>query len=148
MSKEDIILVGGGGHCRSCIDVIELQGLYRITGILDLSARVGQSVLGYPILGIDDDLPVLAQKYRHFLVTVGQIKSSVKRHELFERLKVLGVSLPTIVSPSALVSRHAELAAGTIVMHHAVVNAGARIGANCIINTGAIIEHDVVIVDT
>jgi hypothetical protein len=22
--KEDIILIGGGGHCRSCIDVIEM----------------------------------------------------------------------------------------------------------------------------
>ena len=148
MSKEYIILVGGGGNCRSSIDVIELQDLYRIRGILDLPERVGQSVLGYPIIGTDDDLPEQVQKYRYFLVTYGQIKSSVKRRELFERLQALGVGLPTIVSPTALVSRHAELAAGTIVMHHAVVNAGARIGANCIINTGAIIEHDVVIGDT
>jgi len=31
-----IILIGGGGHCLSCIDVIEQTGLYQIIGILDL----------------------------------------------------------------------------------------------------------------
>ena len=30
--KEDLIPIGGGGHCRSCIDVIEMDGRFVIRG--------------------------------------------------------------------------------------------------------------------
>jgi len=32
--KEKIILIGGGGHCKSCIDVIEQEGRFIIAGIV------------------------------------------------------------------------------------------------------------------
>ena len=32
--KEKIILIGGGGHCKSCIDVIEAQGRFQIMAIV------------------------------------------------------------------------------------------------------------------
>lgn len=142
MSQSDIILVGGGGHCHSCIDVIEQQGHYRIGGIVDLPERAGQEVLGYPVIGTDDDLPRLAEEYQYFLITLGQIKSPARRMALFAQLKGLGVHLPPIVSPRAYVSRHARVGEGTIIMHGALVNAGARVGSNCIINTFCLLEHD------
>ncbi|MBP6941876.1 MAG: acetyltransferase [Syntrophorhabdaceae bacterium] len=144
---EDLILFGGGGHCRSCIDVIEAGKEYHIAGIIDVAEKVSQSVLGYPIIGTDDDLARMVKKYRYFLITIGQIGSAEIRVEKFKHLKELGASFPVIVSPRAHVSRHGVIGEGTIVMHNVVVNAGARIGRNCIINTGAIIEHDAVIGD-
>ena len=30
-----IILVGGGGHCKSCVDVIENENKYKIKAIID-----------------------------------------------------------------------------------------------------------------
>lgn len=147
MNKPEIILVGGGGHCRSCIDVIEQQERYRIAGVVDLPEKVGQKVLGYPIIGGDDDLPRIAKEYRYFLVTLGQIKSPARRVAIFEQLKGLGAQLPAIFSPRAYVSRHANLGEGTIVMHGALVNAGAQVGRNCIINTFCLLEHDAAIGD-
>jgi len=144
---EDLILFGGGGHCRSCIDVIEAGKEYHIAGIIDVAEKVNQSVLEYPIIGTDDDLDRLVKKYRHFLITIGQIGSADLRIEKFERLKDLGAIFPVIVSPFARVSKHSVIGEGTIIMHNVVVNAGAKIGRNCIINTGAIIEHDAVIGD-
>ena len=47
-----IILIGGGGHCKSCIDVIESEGKYAIAGILDSIKRPGELVLGYHVLGL------------------------------------------------------------------------------------------------
>lgn len=41
--KQDIILLGAGGHCRSCIDVIEQEGRFRIAGIVD-KAEEAESV--------------------------------------------------------------------------------------------------------
>ncbi len=146
VSKEKIILLGGGGHCRSCIDVIEQEGRYRIAGIVERCDAIrNNQVLGYPVLGSDDDLSVLRKQYSFALVTVGQIKSPVLRIKLYKRLLALDFALPVIVSPKAYVSRYAEIGRGTIVMHHALVNAGAKIGQNCIVNTKALVEHDAVI---
>ncbi len=142
MSKQPIILVGGGGHCISCIDVIEETGLYEIIGILDQPDKIDSKVLGYPVIGTDDDIPVLIAKCPNFLITVGQIKSSQVRQNIFERIKNVGGQLPVIISPTAHISRHATIEEGTIIMHQAFVNAGASIGKACIINSKALIEHE------
>jgi len=58
--KEKIILIGGGGHCKSCIDVIEQEGRFEIAGIVERPNSSGiPSVLGYPIIGTDDYLRIL-----------------------------------------------------------------------------------------
>jgi sugar O-acyltransferase (sialic acid O-acetyltransferase NeuD family) len=145
--REDLILIGGGGHCRSCIDVIEMDGRFAIRGIVDERESLDPRLTDYPLLGRSEDLLTLSRSYRNFLVTIGQIKSPEPRIRLFTHLKQLGITLPVIVSPLAHVSRQASLGEGTIVMHHALVNAGASVGRNCIINTKALIEHDVVIED-
>ncbi len=145
--KEKIILVGGGGHCSSCIDVIEAEGLYEIAGIVEVPEKVGEQVLGYPVIASDNDLSQLVQRDVSFLVTVGQIKSSAQRRKLYEQLLSLEAVLPTIISPRAYVSRHAFVGQGTIVMHDALVNAGAQVGSNCILNTKSLIEHDAVVED-
>ena len=145
--KLEIILVGGGGHCKSCIDVIEQEGKYRIEGIVDVPEKLHQKVLGYECIATDEDLPRLVSAYPVFLITIGQKSSPNKRVDLFLRLKQLGAKLPAIFSPLAYISRHARVGAGTIVMHGVLINAGASVGNNCIINTKALIEHDVVVGD-
>lgn len=143
--KEKIILIGGGGHCKSVIDVIEQQNSFVIAGIVDKKELVGTKVLGYEVIGCDDDLAELFQKYKNALVTVGQIKSNEVRVKLFTKLKAIGYNLPAIISPLAYVSQHATVDEGSVVMHHALINASANVGKNCIINTKALIEHDVVV---
>ncbi len=147
MNRETILLLGAGGHARSCIDVIEQEGRYIVGGLVGLSQEVGSSVLGYPVLGTDSDLPALLPRFRWVLITVGQIKSPEARIKLHDLLELSGCSLPVIVSPRAYVSAHAKVGAGTIVMHGAVVNAGASIGRNCIINSQALVEHDAIVGD-
>ncbi|MDF1683496.1 MAG: acetyltransferase [Legionellaceae bacterium] len=138
-----LLLIGGGGHCRAAIDVIESTGCFTIQGIVQPKKDDITHVLGYQILGEDSDLPNLLAEIPCVLVTVGQIKQSGLRQHLFEMLQTLKAEAPVIISPNAYVSRHACLGEGTLVMHGAIVNSAARIGLNCIINTLALIEHDV-----
>lgn len=147
MSRKPILLVGAGGHARSCIDVIEQEGHFVVGGLVGLPEEVGSSVLDYPVLGSDKDLPDLLPLFAQVLVTVGQIKSPEARMKLYALLEAQRCCLPVIVSPRAHVSAHAQVGAGTIIMHGAIVNAGARIGRNCIINSQALVEHDAVIGD-
>lgn len=144
--KPEIILVGGGGHCKAAIDIIEQEGKYTIKGVLD-PKRTEPKILGYPVLGGDDLIASLANSNTYFLITVGQIKSCSLRQKLAALLSEHNALLATVVSPLAYVSKHAEVAKGTIIMHKAVVNASAKVGEHCIINTMANIEHDAVIED-
>ncbi|MBN2703863.1 MAG: NeuD/PglB/VioB family sugar acetyltransferase [Pontiellaceae bacterium] len=142
MNKPQILLIGAGGHCRACMDVIEQEGRFEIAGVIDRPDFGDTAVMGYPLLGTDDDLLDLRKHYRYALVTVGQIKTPEVRMRLFNALQSLGFEMPVIFSPRAYISDHAEVEAGTIVMHDALVNAGAWVGENCIINSKALIEHD------
>ena len=139
---KEIILIGGGGHCRSVIDIIEQAGQFKVSGIVDNEELLGTKILGYPVIGNDLDLDNLAKKYTYALVTIGQIKSPKARISLYDLAIKAGFVLPTIISSRAYVSNHAFIGDGTVVMHDTLINAKASIGNNCIVNSKALIEHD------
>lgn len=145
MEDKKLILIGGGGHCKSVIDVAESAG-YNIIGILDIAENVGTKVLSYPVIGTDDLIPELVTQ-ASFIITVGQIKNPDLRVKLYEKIISANGKIATIISPNSYVSKHALIGEGTVVMHKSVVNAGATIGKCCIINTFANIEHDAVVGD-
>lgn len=138
---KNLILIGAGGHCTSCIDVIEQEGKYRIAGILDVEENLGKYLLGYMIIGTDKEVHQYVAE-NDFLCTLGIINNSGIRQKIFRKFSDSGARFATVVSPKAQVSKHLVIGAGSIIMHHATVNANVRIGLNCIINTGANIEHD------
>ncbi len=143
----DILLLGAGGHAQSCIEVLEKAHGFRIAGLVGTRDQLGRSVLGYPVLGTDEDLPVLSRRVRYALVCVGQIQPTQLRARLFAQARSLGFELPVVIADDAQVSRHAVLGSGTIVMHGVVVNAGAQVGANCILNTRCLVEHGAQVAD-
>ena len=144
---DEIILIGAGGHANSCIDVIELEGKYKVAGLVDKNKSNHLGSLGYAIIGTDDDLEALRKKFQYAIITVGQIKLPEIRVRLYDILARLDYSLPSIISPKAYVSKYAQINEGTIVMHGSIVNSNAKIGRNCIINNKALIEHDAIIGD-
>jgi len=144
---DKILLIGAGGHARSCIDVLEKENQFEIAGLIEKGESISNESLGYPVIGTDDDLQVLRQQYKYALITVGQIKTPKVRIKLFQLLKKLDFTLPVILSPKSYVSKHAQIGEGTIIMHGSIVNANAIIGKNCIINNHSLIEHDSVIGD-
>ena len=147
MNKEPLVLLGGGGHCRSVIDVIELEGKFEIAGIIDKEEKIGQSIGDYNITGSDSEIEFYVSKYKNCLVTIGQIESSNVRKKLFSRLKEAGAVLPIIISPLAHVSKNAFIDEGTVIMHYAMINSGAKIGKNVIINSRSTVEHDSIVKD-
>ncbi|ALL04386.1 acetyltransferase [Pedobacter sp. PACM 27299] len=145
MKRKKLILIGGGGHCKSCIDVIEQNNQFDIMGILDHENLFGTDVLGYKVIGSDIDIPKYVNLSYSFMIAVGQIRSSTVRQRVFNELSKYNADIATIVSPRAYVSKHAVIGRGTIIMHNVIVNSSAIVGANCILNTGSNIEHDTVI---
>lgn len=144
-NKPNIILIGGGGHCLSVIDVVEQEDKYNIKGILDDTKK--GDVLGYPILGNRDLVKELSTEEVFFLITIGQIKSSSTREDIALLLDSCKANLATVISPLAYISKHATIGEGSVIMHNAIINTKAKVGKHCIINTKANIEHNVQIGD-
>lgn len=145
MNLKRLLLIGGGGHCKSCIDVIVSTKQYDIVGILDLPEKLGTKTLGVPVVGTDDDLPKWLDQVDEVLITVGQIRSCAKRMQIASFLTQFDVCLANVVSPFAYVGQGVSIRSGTIVMHGVTLVAGATVEENCIINTNALVEHDAVI---
>lgn len=141
----ELILIGGGGHCRSCIDVIKQEAKYSIKGIIDVPEKIGNSLDSYPYIGTDEDIPKLALENTDFLITLGHLGDAEKRIRCYNTIKDSHGTMATVISPRAYVSKSATIGEGTIILHDALINTGAVIGYNCIINSKALIEHDAII---
>lgn len=141
-----IIIIGNGGHAKSCIDVIESKKEYKIMGIVEkFKKKYFLEKDQYPIIGCDSDLLNLRKKFLYACIGIGQIKDSNIRNKVFRKLKSYNFNLPVIKSVNAYISKKSIIEEGVIIMHSSVINSGVKIGYNCIINNKSLIEHDVTI---
>jgi sugar O-acyltransferase (sialic acid O-acetyltransferase NeuD family) len=143
---KNIILIGAGGHCKVCIDIIEQIGQYNILGVHDANFLSIDNVLGYRVLGDDKlDLTRYEISNKVFAITFGFINGVNKRKILFDKLFQYGYNIDDIVSTRSYISKHAYIGYGATVMNGVIINPCATIGDNCIINSNALIEHDTTI---
>jgi sugar O-acyltransferase (sialic acid O-acetyltransferase NeuD family) len=141
-----LLLVGGGGHCRSVLDSLLTLGIYEAISIVDPDPTA--SAQGIGVVGVDADLPRLrTQGWTHAFVTVGSVGNTRLRRKLYQIIVDCGYSVPTVVDRSAVLARDVRLSEGVFVGKRAVLNAGSQIGMGAIVNTGAIVEHDCVVGD-
>lgn len=147
MQKIPILVLGAGGHAAACIDVLESEGKYQILGCLGTARDREKTLLGYPVLGTDEDMPAHIQQCPHVLIGVGQIHTPEPRRRLFEKARALGAEFPVVCSPFAHVSPHALVGEGTIVMHGVTVQPRANVGQNAILNSHCLVEHDATVAD-
>ncbi|GEN57109.1 acetyltransferase [Halolactibacillus alkaliphilus] len=138
-----ILLIGGGGHCKSVLDSLLEINKYVEIGIVDKEETVGNSVMGVPVVGCDDDLPALFKDgYLYAFVTLGSIGNPMLRIKLFNLLSEIGYEIPVIIDNSAKVSTHAEIKQGVFIGKQSTINAGSLIQKGAIINSGSVVEHD------
>jgi sugar O-acyltransferase (sialic acid O-acetyltransferase NeuD family) len=145
-----IVLLGGGGHAKMCIDILRQTGGFQIVGILDRRLPVGSQVLGVPVIGDDSD-EALAARFeagvRHAVNGVGASLRHELRAKVYERLVRVGFALPNLVHPAAAVEPSAEMGQGNQVMGNATIGSAVVLGDNCIVNAGSVVSHDSVIRD-
>lgn len=60
---DKIIIAGISGHSKVLIDIVEKEQKYEIAGLTDKFHSQGTNVLGYPVLGTDEDIPKIVDSY-------------------------------------------------------------------------------------
>lgn len=145
MNKK-LLLIGGGGHCKSVLDCLLQTNQYKEIGIIDKNENFGKSILGIPVIGCDDNLTKLYELgYNYAFVTLGSIGDASHRINLFDMIEKIGFEIPNIIDSSSVIGKHVNMGKGIFIGKNAVINAGSFIGNGSIINTSSIIEHDCVI---
>lgn len=142
---EKLVIFGAGGHAKVTIDAVECAGQYEVAFLADADvSRTGTTVLGYPVRTEEDGFAAPSAGIRHAFVAIG---GNAARRRIADAARRMGLTLPTVIHPDAIVARSARIGAGTLVMPGSVVNADACVGENVIINTGAVVEHDCTVGD-
>lgn len=132
MNKE-IYILGIGGATPLFIDLAELCG-YTIKGLYHYNdSRTNEIDHGFTILGSFDDLYKKNIQNVNFMLSMGDMQI---RQQVTEKLLKLGAKIPTMIHPSAQISRFANIS-----------EFGVLIGANCIIQPDVTIHSHVVIRD-
>jgi sugar O-acyltransferase (sialic acid O-acetyltransferase NeuD family) len=136
-----IAIVGAGGHGKVVADAIIARGTDSLVGFFDEDPSLwGKSHLGLPILG-----PIESWRGHPVDAIVVAIGENMARKRQYEKLKVAGAKLATVVHPQATLGKGVILGEGVVALAHVVVNPDARIGVNTILNTASTVDHDCVI---
>lgn len=133
--KTDVIIVGG---FHEVIELCEDCGL-NVVGIID--NQLSGSYYGIPVIGTDDDAENLYPHYKSCKLIITPDSPRV-RERLVNKYKFIGYEFATVVSPSAHVSKFAEIGEGTVVQSGVNVSAATTIGRFCKLNTCCNVMHD------
>lgn len=143
MKDKKILLLGGGGHCKSVLDTLYKISLYDEIGVIDIPQAIDSKILDTKIIGSDNDLQSLYEEgYQNAFITVGSIGNPSLRIKLYHQLEKIGFHIPNVIDPSAIVSPYIKIGSGNFIGKNAIVNADAIIENGTIINTSSIVEHD------
>lgn len=136
----EIYLLGVGRNTPVFIDLAEHCG-YNILGLYHYNQdRTGDSIHGFTILGSFDALYKQGSlSDGNFLLTMG---NNVIRSSVAERIRAMGGNTPTLIHPSAIISRFSLIGTGVSISAFSYVQANSSVGNDTIILSGVNISHN------
>lgn len=130
MSKERIILQGGGEHARVVLDSL-LESGKDVLAIFD--PKFSGDLFGVPQRGVYQ--PGFEPE-AHAIIAIGD--NQIRRKVALSSAH----SFTNVIHKTAILSRQSRIGTGNMILHGAIVQAQAQIGNHVIVNTGAQIDHD------
>lgn len=138
-----LAILGASGHGKVVAEIAESCGWHEVVFFDD--AWPGVTDNGpWTVAGNSQMMVERLDRYSGVIVAIG---NNAIRAEKLLWLTEMSAPVVTLVHPSAIISRYAELGPGSVVMPGVVVNASSRMGAGVILNTGCSVDHDCAIGD-
>lgn len=145
---DKIIIAGISGHSKVLIDIVEKENKYEIVGLTDKFYLQGTKVLGYPVLGKDEDIPQIVKSYSIVGGLVG-VGDNWLSYNINTKIKNIYAEFRFIkaIHPSAQIAKDITIGDGTVIMAGVTINPCSSIGRFCILNTNSSLDHDSVMDD-
>jgi acetyltransferase EpsM len=145
IEMHNVLILGGGGHGLSTLNLILDEGKFEVEGFLDDVTQTGTRIIDdYLVLGKFSDLTSRIGEFDYLAIGFGE--PVAKRSEIFETCSENNMySFPSFIHPNSHIDRNVSIAAGTQVHVGSVIRVGTKIKSNVIVNTNVTIDHDCVI---
>jgi sugar O-acyltransferase (sialic acid O-acetyltransferase NeuD family) len=128
-------LLGGGGHSKVIIDIIQKSNLDFIEAIIDEKPKTDE-IFNIPVIQISSS-DVLFSKF--LIISIGNNKI---RKKIATQITT---NYLTAIHPSSIIGTNVIIEDGTVIMAGTILNPDVKVGKHCIINSGAVVEHDCVL---
>ncbi|MDT7827422.1 acetyltransferase [Pricia sp. S334] len=140
---KNVVIIGASGHGGMIMDCLEKEGKFTLVGFVDSFKPKGTYINGYEILGSENELPLLMDKFGidNAIVAIG---NNFTRKLMVDKIAEIAPSLHfvTTIHPSAIIGKNVSIGKGSVIMPGAIVNCNSRIGNFCIVNTNSSLGHD------
>ncbi len=133
-----LLILGAGGYGRTVADLARQTALYDHIAFLDDQAN------GSHILGKCDEYGKFVGDDVQMYPAFG---NNADRLRWLRALESEGITVPSLIHPTAYVSPTAKIGSGTMVLPKALINTDCLIGAGCILNCGSIVDHGCILED-
>ena len=143
----ELVIVGGGGHGRETLDIVEainaVEPTWAFAGfvddgevIADRLERRDASLLG--------TTKILADTDPRYVIGIG---SPAVRAKLDEQLTAWGRTAATLIHPAATVASDNRISDGVLLAAGARVTTNVTLGRHVHLNVNAVVSHDCVVGD-
>lgn len=139
---ERLLIIGAKGHGKVVADIALRTGSYKDIAFLDDDTSIKET-MHIPVVGNSEDVG----RFKDISDLFVAIGNPVIRRRMLERLWTMGIEVPVLIHPRAIIGGNVSLGSGTVVMAGAVINPDTQVGRGCIINTCASVDHDCVVED-
>ncbi|MEF9969710.1 MAG: phosphotransferase [Ruthenibacterium sp.] len=136
--EKKLLILGAGGLGRMIGEVAADTGEYTTISFLDDALREAD------IVGKCVDYTALSKQYPYALAAFGD---NALRLCWTQKLESAGYIVPVLCHPTAIVSKSAEIGAGTMILQSAIINTKTLLGKACLINSAALVDHDNILED-
>jgi sugar O-acyltransferase (sialic acid O-acetyltransferase NeuD family) len=143
-----LVVLGAGGTARDVLSIIEdinfVEDVYDCIGLLDDNPNLwGSTIQGIRVIGPIREAKTIAEAA--FVNTLGSPRNYQARQEVSQALGVSRHNFESIVHPTAVISRHAEIGMGSIIFPKVVLMANVRLGQQVLVLVHSVMNHDAVV---
>lgn len=138
--KKEIYVLGVGLSTPVFID-LALDCGYEIAGLYHYNDdRTGELIHGYKIDGSFSDLFSNSLAGKCFLLSMGNTKI---RKEISSKIIALGGVIPTLIHPTAIISRFSEISSnGVIIAPSCIIQADVQVEDGVVLRDNALVCHN------
>ena len=145
MARQDLVIVGAGGHGREVFDTVtalnSVHDTWNLRGVVDDAPQHLDRLnrLGLDLLGPVDWL------LDHPCTYVLGIGTSAPRRAIAARLGAAGMTAATLVHPGARIGSDCRLGEGVVVLDRSTVTTNVTLGPHTHLNLACAVQHDTVV---
>ena len=139
--KNNLLIVGAGGHGRCCLDIARETSKYDSICFLD-DNLIGSMVNEAEVVDVIANLDKYKGVFSEIFVAIGNNRF---RKEIQKQALEAGFEIATLVSTRSYVSQYSNIGKGCVIFPYAVIEANAVVRDGCIIASNATVNHDAII---